>query len=166
MRGAPLSSAYAVALNAARLFDRVLMYRRAKAIGYEALIEGVTTQFGPGVDMARNPQGGRAFEYSGPDPYLAAVAAMYHIYGLQDNGVMATARHYIGNDQETGRQWTSSDMDDRTAHEVYLWPFQDAVHAGVTTVMCSYNGLARTHVRIPLRWESGYMKSSTFKDGY
>ena len=145
VRGAPPSSAYAVALNAARSFDRDLMYRRAKAIGCEARAKGVTTQFGPGLNMARTAQGGRAFEYNGPDPYLAGVAGMYHVYGLQDQGVMATARHYIGNDQETGRQWTSSDMDDRTAHEVYLWPFQDAVHAGVTTIMCSYNGLNGTY---------------------
>lgn len=58
---------------------------------------------------------------------------------------MAMMRHYIGNEGETGRQWTSSNFDDRTAHELYIWPFQDAVHAGVVSTMCSYNGLNGTY---------------------
>jgi hypothetical protein len=54
-------------------------------------------------------------------------------------------RHYIGNEGETGRQWTSSNIDDRTAHELYVWPFQDAVHAGCVSAMCAYNGLNGTY---------------------
>jgi len=76
------------------------------------------------------------------------------ITGIQSNGVQACAKHFIGNEQETQRNPTyksdfstviqesvSSNIDDRTMHELYLWPFANAVHAGVASVMCSYNRL-------------------------
>jgi len=145
IRGAPFASAFDQALNAAASFDRGLMYRRAVAIGEEARGKGINTQFGPGVNLMRTPGSGREFEYYGADPYLAGQAAVEHVKGVQSQGVMSTMRHYIGNDQESGRNFISSNMDDRTAHELYLWPFQDAVHAGVVSTMCSYNGLNFTH---------------------
>ena len=59
--------------------------------------------------------------------------------------MQACAKHYIGNEQETQRQSTqngngttiesvSSNSDDLTLHELYLWPFQQAVRAGVAAV--------------------------------
>lgn len=33
----------------------------------------------------------------------------------------------------------SSNIDDKTLHELYVWPFADAVRAGVGAFMCSYN---------------------------
>lgn len=33
----------------------------------------------------------------------------------------------------------SSNIDDETLHEMYLWPFADGVKAGVASIMCSYN---------------------------
>ncbi len=61
---------------------------------------------------------------------------------------MACTKHYILNEQEHFRQPTtgppdfpaySSNLDDRTMHELYLWPFADAVRAGTASIMCSYN---------------------------
>lgn len=63
------------------------------------------------------------------------------ITGMQDAGVQACAKHYIGNEQELNRETMSSNIDDRTMHELYLWPFADAVKANVASVMCSYNKL-------------------------
>nr|XP_018261855.1 avenacinase [Kwoniella dejecticola CBS 10117]OBR84013.1 avenacinase [Kwoniella dejecticola CBS 10117] len=145
IRGAPYSSAFPQALNGAASWDRNLLYRRAVAIGQEARSKGINVQFGPGLNLMRIPNAGREFEYNGADPYLAGQAGAEHVKGVQSQGVMAMMRHYIGNDQETGRRWTSSNMDDRTAHELYLWPFQDAVQAGVASTMCSYNGLNGTY---------------------
>lgn len=63
------------------------------------------------------------------------------IVGMQDGGVQACAKHYIGNEQELNRTTISSDIDDRSMHELYLWPFADAVKAGATSFMCSYVSL-------------------------
>lgn len=62
VRGWPYASAYDQANNAAASFDRDLMYRRAAAIGAEARGKGINTQFGPGVNLLRLPEGGRGFE--------------------------------------------------------------------------------------------------------
>jgi len=32
-----------------------------------------------------------------------------------------------------------SNVDDKTLHELYLWPFVDAVKVGTGSIMCSYN---------------------------
>lgn len=60
------------------------------------------------------------------------------IVGMQEGGVQACAKHYILNEQELNRTTISANSDDRTMHELYLWPFADAVNAGVTSFMCSY----------------------------
>lgn len=77
------------------------------------------------------------------------------IRGTQKAGVQTSSKHFIGNEQETQRSTTvingtkvdaiSSNIDDRTLHELYLWPFADAVRAGTTSVMCSYNRLNQTY---------------------
>jgi beta-glucosidase len=78
------------------------------------------------------------------------------IRGIQDMGVQACSKHYIGNEQETQRSNTfrpngdeiygiSSNIDDRTLHELYLWPFADAVRAGTASIMCSYNRVNQTY---------------------
>jgi beta-glucosidase len=69
------------------------------------------------------------------------------VKGIQDAGVTTSVKHYIGNEQETNRNpsgdiaSSSSNMDDKTIHELYLWPFANAVHAGAGCIMCSYNRL-------------------------
>lgn len=72
------------------------------------------------------------------------------VQGLQSVGVQASSKHFIANEQETQRTSSTSDdgtvvdaisenVDDRTLHELYIWPFADAVKAGTASVMCSYN---------------------------
>lgn len=39
----------------------------------------------------------------------------------------------------------SSNIDDKTMHELYLWPFADAVRAGVGSVMCSYQQINNSY---------------------
>jgi beta-glucosidase len=77
------------------------------------------------------------------------------VTGMQKAGVQSCSKHFIGNEQETQRtnsvledgtdiQAVSANIDDRTLHELYLWPFADAVKAGTTSVMCSYNRVNET----------------------
>lgn len=100
--------------------------------------------------MGRHAQGGRNWEGFGPDPYLAGAAMNASVQGLQSVGVQASSKHFIANEQETQRTSSTSDdgtvvdaisenVDDRTLHELYIWPFADAVKAGTASVMCSYN---------------------------
>jgi beta-glucosidase len=73
------------------------------------------------------------------------------VLGIQEQGVMTSVKHYILNEQETHRNpyneiaSVSSNVDDKTMHELYLWPFADAVRAGATTVMCSYQRINNSY---------------------
>lgn len=89
--------------------------------------------------------GGRGWESGGEDPFLTGVLAAETVKGIQDQGVIATAKHFILNDQELNRQTSSADADERTLREIYLWPFARAVEAGVGSIMCSYNKLNGTY---------------------
>ncbi|CAF4299796.1 unnamed protein product [Rotaria sordida] len=107
------------------------------------------------MNIDRNARYGRNWEGFGSDPYLAGENSFYYVQGIQDQGVVATAKHYICNEQETNRlicpsnsqnqsdRWNcraySANVDDKTMHEIYLWPFASSVAAGVGSVMCSYN---------------------------
>ena len=53
--------------------------------------------------------------------------------------MIANAKHYALNNQETNRGAVSANCDERTRWEIYYPPFQAAVDAGVGSIMCSYN---------------------------
>lgn len=147
-------------LAAGSSFNRDLIFNRGKAIGREAKVKGVDVLLGPTIGpIGYKAQGGRNWESFGSDPYLQGVAGALTVQGVQEEGVVACARHFIGNEQERFRQeneWTGGDWDrlsasinslikDRVMHEVYLWPWADVVHAGVGGVMCSYNRVNGTY---------------------
>ncbi|KAI7303652.1 putative beta-glucosidase [Hortaea werneckii] len=84
------------------------------------------------------------------DPYLSGQLIAPTVTGIQES-VIACVKHWLFNEQETnrnpfafgflgyfGNQAVSSNVDDRTTHELYMWPFQDALAAGAGSVMCSY----------------------------
>ena len=87
------------------------------------------------------PLAGRNFESFGEDPFLSAELAARDIIGIQSERVVATAKHFVGNEQETLRGAGDSQIDERTLQEVYYAPFAASVEAGVGAVMCSYNRL-------------------------
>ncbi|RAL59327.1 hypothetical protein DID88_006932 [Monilinia fructigena] len=153
VRFADFNSVFSSGQSVAATFDRGLMYARGYAMGQEHKAKGVTVQLGPVAGpLGRAPQGGRNWEGFSPDPVLTGVGIAETIKGIQDAGIIACAKHFIGNEQEHFRQApeaigfgynitesVSSNIDDVTMHETYLWPFADAVRAGVGSVMCSYN---------------------------
>ncbi|GJC79776.1 putative beta-glucosidase G [Colletotrichum liriopes] len=144
-------SVFASGITVAASWDRRLMYERALAIGEEFRAKGAHVHLGPSSGpMGRHARGGRNWESFGPDPYLAGVAMNASVSGVQAVGVQACSKHYIGNEQETQRtssvdgngtviEAVSSNIDSRTLHELYLWPFANAVKAGTSSIMCGYN---------------------------
>ena len=153
------ASAFPAGLNVGATWDRKLAYLRGKAMGEEYSDKGIDVQLGPVAGpLGRSPDGGRNWEGFSPDPALTGVLMAETIKGTQDAGVIATAKHYIVNEQEHFRQvaeavgngyniteTSSSNVDDKTMHEMYLWPFADAVRAGVGAVMCSYNQINNSY---------------------
>ncbi|KKY15554.1 putative glycoside hydrolase family 3 protein [Phaeomoniella chlamydospora] len=147
IRFADKITSFPAGITTGATWNRTLIRERGAAHAREARLKGVHVLLGPAMGpLGRQPAGGRVWEGFGSDPVLQGIAAAETIEGIQAEGIMATAKHYVGNEQEHFRQsfeWglpnaLSANIDDRTLHEVYAWPFADSVRAGVASVMCSY----------------------------
>lgn len=117
-----------------------LVERVGEAMGEECIQEQVAVILGPGVNIKRNPLGGRCFEYWSEDPYLAGHAAVGIVKGVQSKGVGTSLKHFAANNQETDRLRISATISPRAMREIYLPAFEYIVKtAQPWTVMCSYN---------------------------
>ncbi|KAF4551899.1 Glycosyl hydrolase family 3 C-terminal domain-containing protein 9 [Elsinoe fawcettii] len=160
-------TAFPAGVQAAATWDTALMNARGAALGVEAKGVGVHVQLGPVAGpLGKIPQAGRNWEGFAADPYLTGIAMAETIKGMQGAGVQACAKHYIGNEQERNRDVMSSNIDDRTMHELYLWPFADAVNANVASVMCSYNKLNSTYACENDKALNGLLKGELNFQGY
>lgn len=140
------STSYPASITLAASWDTELAYNTGKAIALEAKVKEVQMMLAPGMNIYRSALCGRNFEYLGEDPYLAGQIAKAYINGMQEQGVMATAKHFAANNQEYDRHNVSSDMDERTLHEIYLPAFKTCVQeAHVAAVMSSYNLINGVH---------------------
>ena len=141
------STMYPCGIAAAATWNRDLAYDYGKSLGTDARARGVHIMLGPGVNIYRFPKCGRNFEYYGEDPYLTSETAVQYIRGMQSAGVMATIKHFCGNNQEYNRNNGSSDIDERTLNEIYLPAFRKAVQEAQTgAVMSGYNLVNSVHM--------------------
>jgi beta-glucosidase-like glycosyl hydrolase len=93
------TTAWPSALTVATSWDTQLLYRWASAMALEFKQKGANVQLAPGIGIARVPTAGRNFEYlSGEDPYLGAILVGPVIRGIQDQGVIANAKHWVNNE--------------------------------------------------------------------
>lgn len=127
-------------LATAATWDEALAQQGGAMIGAEARASGFNVLLGPGLDLVREVRGGRSFEYAGEDPLLAGEIAAAEIRGIQSQHVIAVAKHYALNDQETGRTVLSAEIPRAEARESDLLAFELAIEQGRPgAVMCSYN---------------------------
>ena len=127
-------------IGLAATWDTDLARRVGETIGQDARARGVHFMLGPGVNIYRAPMCGRNFEYFGEDPFLSSRTTVAYIEGMQSQGVSATIKHYMGNNQEFLRHDADSVIDERTMHEIYMPTFEAAVkEAHVGAIMDSYN---------------------------
>jgi beta-glucosidase len=137
-----LPSAMAVAAS----FDRAVAAKFGDVIGIESRNRALHVLEGPGLNLARVPQGGRNFEYFGEDPFLTGTMGVAEIRAMQHHGVIAMAKHFVANEHETNRTTENAIVADRVLHELYLLPFEMAVRSGdAASVMCSYNRVNGTY---------------------
>ncbi|KAI0789313.1 beta-glucosidase [Abortiporus biennis] len=139
IRGVDFATAFPTGVNTGATWNRTMFRIRGQFMGAEFKGKGANVALGPMMNMGRNAQGGRNWEGFGADPFLTGEAAYETILGMQSSGVQACAKHFINNEQEHKRTMSSSNVDDRTQHEIYAHPFLRSVQAGVASVMCSYN---------------------------
>jgi beta-glucosidase len=132
--------AYAAGIGLAASWDDALALQIGQQLGRDSRSRGAAFLLGPGVNIYRTPMNGRNFEYFGEDPFLSARIAVGYIRGVQDEGVSATVKHFMGNNSEYLRHDSDSIIDERTMREIYLPVFESAVKtAHVGAIMDSYN---------------------------
>ncbi len=127
------STAYPAASCLTSTWNRSLVRREARHIGIDARAKHVGILLGPGVNILREPQNGRSFEYiGGEDPFLASQLVVPYVQGLQSEDVVACTKHYAGYEIETQRPSINCIISRRTLEEIYLPPFRAAVRQGRT----------------------------------
>jgi beta-glucosidase len=106
----------------ASTFDPDIVYEVGAFLAEEAKIKSASILLAPTCNIQRSPLGGRAFESFSEDPHLSGTLAASFVNGLQENGVAATIKHYVANDQEDERLVADSIMSPRAMREIYLYP--------------------------------------------
>ena len=127
-------------------WDVELVHEVGALLGRETRTKGADILLAPTVNLHRSPLAGRNFECWSEDPILTAELAVAYINGVQSEGVGAAVKHLVANDSEFERHTISSEVDDRTLHELSLVPFEAAVtRARAMSVMAAYNRLNGTY---------------------
>lgn len=140
------STYYPCGISLASTWNPSLALETGQGLGLDCRARGVGILLAPGVNIYRSALCGRNFEYFGEDPFLASEIACGYITGLQEEGVIATVKHFVANNQENLRHRTNSVVDERTLNELYYPVFRNAVRkAHVGAVMMSYNPVNGVH---------------------
>lgn len=141
------ATCFPTASGLASTWNRELVRQVGVALGRECRQERVSVLLGPGINIKRNPLGGRNFEYFSEDPFLTGEMAVAWVDGVQAQGVGTSLKHFAVNNHETGRMVVDVIVDERTLREIYLPAFEKAVQqAQPWTVMCAYNKVNGTYL--------------------
>jgi len=136
------SACFPVGVALGATWDPELNYEIGQALANETKLKAAQVLLAPTINLQRTPVGGRNFECLSEDPLLTGEVATSIVSGLQDEGVGACPKHYVGNDTEFERMTISSDIDEQTLREVYLAPFEQIVSATKPwMIMAAYNRL-------------------------
>ena len=135
-----------IPLGQAATFDPELVQEGASIAAAEARSIGIHWTFAPMLDIARDPRWGRIAESLGEDPYLAGILGAAMVKGFQGKylsdgfTLAACAKHFAGyGAAEAGRDYNTTNIPPQLMRNVYLRSFDEAVKAGVATVMTSFN---------------------------
>ncbi|MGY0195736.1 glycoside hydrolase family 3 C-terminal domain-containing protein [Leptothrix sp. BB-4] len=165
--GSVPATCFPTAPGLAATWNTALACEVGQALGREAQASGVHIVLGPGINMKRSPLGGRNFEYFSEDPVLTGHMAAAYIEGVQGEGVGTSLKHFAVNNQEFERMATSSDVDERTLHEVYLQAFEIAIaQARPWSVMSSYNLVNGVHASEHRELLTGILRERWGFDGF
>ncbi len=146
-------------IGMASSWDPKMGFLYGSVIGRELRDQGYNMSIGGGVDLIREPRNGRNFEYASEDPVLAGTMVGELAMGVQSNDVMGDIKHYVLNDQETGRNTLNAELNERALQETDLLGFQIAIGmAKPAGVMCSYN-----HVNGDYACENHYTLTDVLK---
>ena len=139
-KGGVTTACFPAGIGLAATWNIALIRQAGEALADEARLKGASVLLAPTVNLHRSTLNGRNFECYSEDPWLAGEIGVAYIRGVQNRGVAATIKHFVGNESEHQRMTISSRIGERALRELYLLPFEKAVkQAGVWAVMSAYN---------------------------
>jgi beta-glucosidase len=143
VRGNGNATCFATCAGLCATWDTSLAFLQGQAKGEEFRALGRNCSLGPAGDLVYHPQGGRASEYFGEDPYLSGRMMAADVLGLQTRGVIATIKHFACNNKEQNRTTLSASMTERSTREIYLYNWQPSVTRSLCWgIMSAYNRLS------------------------
>ncbi len=164
---------FACGTNIASTWNIELVEEYGRLIGDHAINQGITGWYGPGLNIHRNPYGGRNYEYYSEDAVLTGRIASAAISGAAAKGVVTYMKHFALNNQEENRHGVLTWADEQTMREIYLKGFEIAVKdGGATGVMCSFNAIGgigacmNNHLTVKLLTEEWGFRGAIITDAY
>ena len=111
--------------------------------------------YGPGINMHRSPYSGRAYEYPSEDPLLSGQIEWFESHGIESNGCLAYAKHFVMNDSETNRAHVGVWNYEQAVREIYCRPFEICfAEGGAHATMNGFN-------RIGAKWNGACVEMMT-----
>ncbi|KAF8856844.1 glycoside hydrolase [Acephala macrosclerotiorum] len=158
--GPDFVSAFPAGSHLAQTWDKGYMYAYGKALGEEYYGKGVNIALRPvGGPLGRLARAGRNWEGPGPDPYVTGVQMeeLVKAFPVQRTRICRLLN-------ELGE--SISNVDDLTLHELYAWPFMNALRAGKGAVMCSYQRTNNSYACENSKLLNGILKTEFGFEGF
>ena len=147
-------------------FNEKSVYEMAKEVGRSANSTGIRQVFAPNLDIAREARWGRTQETYGEDPYLAGKLSSAYVRGVQEQGVAATLKHYIGySAPDNGLNLSRAHLGEREIRETMLPPYEECVKAGAMSVMPAYNEIDGEPLHSSKKWLRDVLRGELGFDG-
>jgi beta-glucosidase len=143
--GGPKAACFPCGIALGSTWNPALVAEVGAALAEETRTKGADVLLGPTINIHRSVTNGRNFECFSEDPWLTAKLAVAYVQGLQDAGVGATPKHFVGNESEIERTTVSSMIPEVALRETYLAPFEAVTKAGAWAMMSSYNKVNETY---------------------
>lgn len=150
----------------ASAFDPALAHAYGRVIGHEGRALGQDVLLSPMVNLIRTPYAGRNFETFSEDPLLTSDLVTEEIRGIQDEGLIATVKHFALNNQEKDRTTVDVRIGEQALHETELRGFEAAVAAGTGAVMGAYNKVDGLHACENRALLTGVLRETWGFDGW
>ena len=136
------ATGFPVGTSLASTWNPELVTELTAAMGHEVKEYGIDLFLAPGQNIHRNALCGRNFEYFSEDPLVAGKISAAYVNGIQSQGVGATVKHFIANNQETNREFVDVHANPRALREIYLKGFEIAIkESDPWALMTSYNSV-------------------------